>query len=606
MLDLNDIQLNQKKNNKFALKYRFGILILFCILSVALFKVQLREHKSLFSQSQKNYIRVQEVKAERGLIKDRYGNILAMNKGVYEIRIYPNQIKNIPFFLDRFSKIKLKDGSNPFDLNYLKQQIKNNYFQKHQSINILDHASHEVVAIIEENSDYYLGAFSSLQFIRHYPYGHIASHVLGYTSKISPKQFYRQKAEEKIKYSISDLLGISGLEKQYEHYLKGINGQILIQVNVKGLPVHIKGSKIKIKSGYSLTTTIDLRLQEIAEESLKGLQGSIVVLDPRNGEVLVMASNPSFNPNVFSLPKKEKQKAWNEYIKDPFFPLINRSISGLYDPASIFKLVVSIASFRDGVDANHDFEDCSGSFKLGKRVQKCWLKKGHGKVAFYKAFEQSCDVYYYHMGLRLEMDKINSVARELGLEEFTGIDLPYERKGLLIDSLIYEKRFQKKGWKWTKGILLNLAIGQGLLTTPIQIANLFAAVANSDGIVYQPHLFKELRTIDDKFYKDYKAKPIFQSNLSFIERRNILEAMRRVVEEKKGTGRSAYVSGITVGGKTGSAEIKNKEKTNALFGAIAPLEDPKIVIAIVIQNAGHGGSIAAPIAGRLMRTYFGQ
>jgi penicillin-binding protein 2 len=248
---------------------------------------------------------------------------------------------------------------------------------------------------------------------------------------------------------------------------------------------------------------------------------------------------------------------------------------------------------------------CRGGYRFGNRVWRCWDEKGHGFLDVLSAFTQSCDVYYYQAGLQLGMDRINSMARRFGLGSESGIDLDDERAGLLMDSALYTARFRKRGWRWSRGLILNLSIGQGQIVTPLQLANYAAGMAHGR-VVYRPRLLREVR--DAEGFVTLRGQPqvLKEVGLSPDEHAAILKAMEMVVNSPKGTGGRARMSDILVGGKTGSAENPHGEKTHALFICAAPLDNPRIVVAVVLENVGHGGSMAAPIAGALLKRFFGR
>jgi penicillin-binding protein 2 len=245
---------------------------------------------------------------------------------------------------------------------------------------------------------------------------------------------------------------------------------------------------------------------------------------------------------------------------------------------------------------------CNGGYRFGNRVWKCWEHKGHGFTNAVTAFTQSCDVYYYQVGLTAGMDRINSVARRLGFGEPTGIDLEDDRSGLLMDSTTYERMYGRRGWRWTPGLILNLSIGQGQIVTPLQLADYAAGLANGN-VIYRPHFLREVRDVRGRLVTRSKPEVQHQVNLTPSEHELILKSLSEVVNGAGGTGARARVPGVWVGGKTGSAENPHGSQTHALFIGVAPLDAPRIVVAVVIENAGHGGSIAAPIAGAIIRRH---
>jgi penicillin-binding protein 2 len=409
-------------------------------------------------------------------------------------------------------------------------------------------------------------------------------------------------------YSLGDRIGRKGLERRYEADFRGRDGLRYVKVNAFGKVIEevseMPGSRPI--PGYDLTTTLNMDLQVLAESLLvDSVRGAVVALDPRNGEVLVMASSPRMDPNIFSLGKEKRSKEWAKLALDPAMPLNNRAVVGGYEPASTFKGILSIASLENGRigPKDHMAKGCMHGYKFGNRTWKCWTDRGHGKMNMIDAFRESCDVYYYQAGLMLGMENINRWADAFGFGQETGIDLESERKGLLMDSATYERLYRKRGWRWSRGLVLNLSIGQGQIATPLQLANYAAGLANGRRL-YRPHLGKVIRRASGELMTETEPEILHEIALSKIQHETILESMRQVLEAPHGTGGRARVPGVVVGGKTGSAENPHGEQTHALFICVAPLYAPEIAIAVVLENVGHGGSQAAPVAGSLLNRYF--
>jgi penicillin-binding protein 2 len=309
--------------------------------------------------------------------------------------------------------------------------------------------------------------------------------------------------------------------------------------------------------------------------------------------------------NIFSLSKEKRSKEWAKLALDPAMPLNNRATVGGYEPGSTWKALMNVAAMQSGqiTPNEHMPKGCTGGYRFGNRVWRCWDPKGHGSMGMIDAFTESCDVYYYQVGLQIGMDIINKVAREFGMGAITGIDLDEERSGMLVDSASYARRFGKRGWTWSRGLVLNLSIGQGQIATPLQLANYAAGLANGK-VLYKPHLIKEVRDRAGNVVERFPTQVLHTLNLTPEQHGLVLKAMEAVVNTPKGTGGRARLPDVIVGGKTGSAENPHGDKTHALFIGAAPLYQPEIAIAVVLENVGHGGSIAAPIAGAIFREYF--
>jgi penicillin-binding protein 2 len=353
-----------------------------------------------------------------------------------------------------------------------------------------------------------------------------------------------------------------------------------------------------------MVTTLDLDLQRVAEAAFPdSVRGAVVALDPRNGEILAMVSSPRLDPNIFSLKRRERNKGWAEVALDSTRPLTNRAISGVYPPASVFKLITAGAGLENGILKRHSYmpKPCTGGYQFGSRYQKCWGT--HGRLDLVNAIRLSCDVYFYQAGLAIGMDRINEFGERFGLGSVLGVDIPGERGGWLPDSISFNARNKRNGWRWARGLILNLSIGQGQLVTPLQQAVMVGAMATGKG-VYRPHFMKELRSVDGKVVRRYEPVKIHEGNMTPETHQVLLDGLDSVVNHPGGTGRRAALPGIRVGGKSGSGEWKKGEKTHAWFVAVAPLDDPQIVVAVVQEAAGGGGAQSAPICKKVMETYF--
>lgn len=582
-------------------------LIFFC-LSGRLFYLQSVRYEDNLQSSDENRLRRVVLKAERGLIYDRKGRLLVGNRPSYQIAILPGEIRKMkPEEKDSLFKrlIRLKDlqGEAVFDSAVVDTMFQRCGWKSHGTLRILEDASVEQVSIVEERSSEFPGVTTIVESRRSYPYGTLAAHLLGYTGEITNEQLERPEFAE---YSSGDRIGQKGLEKQYDDEFRGEDGVKYVEVDAYGREVgHIEGMQnVPAVSGYGMVTTIDLDIQKAAEEALSdSVRGAVVAIDPRNGEILAMVSSPRLDPNIFSLKRRERNKGWAKVALDSTRPLMNRAISGLYPPASPFKLVTSGAGLEAGLvnGRSHFPKACTGGYTFGARYQKCWGV--HGNLDLVNALRLSCDVYFYQLGLMLGIDRINEFGERFGLGHELGIDIPGERSGWLPDSASFNARNKRNGWRWARGLILNLSIGQGQLVTPLQEASLAGAIATGNG-VFRPHLMKEMRDIDGNVVGRYIPEKIFEGKMNAMTHATLLAGMDSVVNHPGGTGRRAAVPGIRVGGKSGSAEWKKGEKTHAWFIAVAPLYAPEIAVAVVQEAAGGGGAKSAPICRKVMEAYF--
>lgn len=582
------------------------VTVIFIVLVLRLWFLQILNGKSYRTQSENNRIHLQDILPFRGTIFDRNGELLVDNRPAYNLSVIPEEIqdreqllKNLRVLIDldpelvktKLSKISYK---NPFKPILLKENI-----------------SRDELALIETNLFNLPGLMIQVNPQRHYIFEKLASHLIGYLGEISENQLSNGKYPNN---KPGDLIGKYGVEGKWQKFLHGIRGGEQIEVDAAGRKLRTISRKRPIP-GLNLWLTIDKDLQMKAEEGLKGKKGAIVAINPNNGEILALASSPSFNPNLFirGIDKAE----WKRISSSKDSPLQDRAISGQYPPGSVFKIAVALAGLEEGVIDPEEEIFCSGTYFLGKDTFNCWRKQGHGRVSFHRALVESCDIYFYTMGRRLGVDKIAHYARMFGLGKRTDFDLDYEREGLIPTSQWKEKRW---GVPWQIGETISTAIGQSfVLVTPIQMARVMAATFNG-GRLYQP---KVIKWVGKEERKVYQFKPNLmdqieakQENIELIK-----SALIGVVSKPRGTGRRAHVKGMIVAGKTGTAQVigidKEKDpgeeehiplkfRDHAWFVAIAPADNPRLALAILVENAGHGGTAAAPIAKEMIKTYFGK
>ena len=585
--------------NWHVLVFMAAVIIFFTILLVRLYSLQYTHYDENLQRSENNRLRRVVVMAERGFIYDRNGEVLVRNRPSYQIAL---QVMHLPrkdsvrkIVFDRLLNIKDKDGSRLFDSLSLDTAFQRTRWIKNRPIRILEDASPEQVSIIEEHSSELPGVVTLIESRREYPYGTLASHVLGYTSEISEEQL---KKPEFAAYTQGDRIGQKGLEQGYDTEFRGKNGMKLVEVNASGREVgQVKGvESMSPEPGLHLISTIDLKLQKVAEEAIAdSVKGALVAIDPRNGEILAMVSSPRLDPNIFSLKKRERNKGWAQVALDSMRPLTNRAISGTYTPASVFKLATAGAGLESGILSETKYypKPCTGGYQYGARYQKCWGV--HGNLNVVHALRLSCDVFFYQAGLEIDMNRINEFARRFGYGE---------KGGWLPDSVSFNQRNKRLGWRWARGLILNLSIGQGQLVTPLQQAVFVGSLATNKG-VYRPHFMKELRDKQGNVVRRYEPEIVRQGTMKPSTHRVLLAAMDSVVNHPGGTGKRGALPGIRVGAKTGSGEWKKGEKTHAWYAAVAPLYEPEIAVAVILEAAGGGGAKAAPIARKVLMAYFG-
>lgn len=583
------------------------IIVILSALLIRLWFLQIINGPEYRIQSENNRIHLQKLPTLRGLIMDRHGNLLVDNRPSYDLYFIPEDIKNRKKLLDKIQRLI------PFDYKKAGQKLESiSSINPYDPVLIKKNLSREELAIIEANRFNLPGARTQFQPQRNYIYGSFASHVIGYLGEINEREL---RSGKYLNSRAGDYIGKYGVESKWQKYLNGTRGGEQVEVDAAGRKIRTISRKPPVP-GYNVYLTIDKNLQLLAENALKEREGSIVALNPNNGEVLVMASSPAFNPNQFVGGINITE--WDKLRNSKEYPLQNRAISGQYSPGSLFKVVVAFAGLEEGIIDPEEEILCTGKYTLGNNTSRCWKWKegGHGKISLHEAIRESCDVYFYKIGKEIGIDTIARYARMFGLGEKTDIDLPYEEEGLIPDT---EWKLKKYGEPWQQGETISSAIGQSYVTvTPIQMASMISAVFNG-GRIYYPRVVK---TVGNENTKVFEFTPVFKKELNFSEKNMefIKHSLVAVVNEPKGTGRKAKIEGITVAGKTGTVQLIASEKAKILnpdgdipdefqdhawFVAVAPAEEPKIAVAVMIEHGEHGSS-AAPIAKKLIKEYLGM
>ncbi|RME18820.1 MAG: penicillin-binding protein 2 [Candidatus Zixiibacteriota bacterium] len=458
-----------------------------------------------------------------------------------------------------------------------------------------------MVAMLEEQSSRFPGVSYSMERVRMYPRGLGTEAFTGYVGEVSPDELKNLSPEL---YRLGSTIGKKGLEKQYDQLLRGREGTKYVEVFASGQILgDYAGRPVDPGTpGSDLVLTIDMDLQAACAQALDTFCcGAIVAMDPRSGEVLALASYPGFDANIFSSVIPDS--LWREIRGDSTHPLLNRPLNGLYPPGSTVKFVTVGAGMMEGlINENSRLNPCLGGMQFGNRFFRCWQAGGHGSLNGAHALEQSCDVFMYQLGLKLGIDKLSEYFDGCGFGKLTGIDLPGEAAGLNPNSAYYNERYGRN--KWTRALVLNNSIGQGeLLVTPIQLAQFFCGLANR-GIVFRPHLLKSRRLPDGRIVE---TAPEVSFNLPFSERTlaYLKEGMRLVVEGKQGTARALRDPRYHFGGKTGTAQNPHGEN-HSWFVGVAPLDAPEIVVAAIVENAGEGSAVAAPLVKKILDAYMAK
>jgi penicillin-binding protein 2 len=581
---------------------RFGALAAlslggFTLIVLGLLRLQIAEHVRYRQLSEENRVRLEVLRAPRGAIFDRNGELLADSYPAFNIVFRPMPAESTervrataqPGWLYRVAALCEID-------TMVARELVRTANSSGKSAVLRGDAPPAVLAAIEEHRGELPGIEVVVEPLRRYPHGTLAAHLLGYAGEINEAELAVREDEG---YRAGDLIGRSGVERSSEQNLRGRDGAEYVVVNAMGRRVSTYADVAPRSpvNGSDLVLTLDLKVQRAMEEAMAGVaRGAAVAIDPRDGGILGMVSRPAYDPNEFS--HGLSQETWLELSREGSNPLLNRAIQGIYPPGSTFKIVTMIAALRNGVvrPGTRMPQPCHGSYLFGGRSFGCWKPEGHGTLDMIGALQHSCDVYFYQLGLRLGLPRLEATARALGLGERAGVGLPQENSGLMPGPAWYDKRWGVG--RWRKGVLLNLAIGQGeILTTPLQLA-LMTAEACGSGRALRPHVV--LRVGDGTTGGDERP-----SQPGVVADPEVWEALHSALElvVEAGTGTAARVPGIAVGGKTGTAQNPHG-KDHALFVCYAPVEHPTIAMAIVVENSGHGGSVAAPLAGQVLRRLF--
>ncbi len=573
--------------------YKVFAALLFAILIGKLAQLQLYSGEKYYSESERNRVRDVVLEAPRGQILDRNGKILVDSRPAYSVSVIPYEFRQSDSALVLLASIL---GLEP---DALKSKIKKEKISNFSPVRIKRQVDFKELSDIEEHRLDLPGVFYGIEPKRYYPGGVKAPHLFGYLGEVTSHELERVDPGL---YRAGDFIGKSGIELKYEDDLRGAAGVKFVEVDVLGREVRgleELGGQLPI-SGHNLYMTIDARLQQYLEERMVGKKGAAVILDPRNGDVLAILSGPDYEPELFSNPLT--QEIWSSLVNHEQKPLYNRACLSLYPPGSTYKLVVVAAGLETGKINPDERITCRGSYRFGRRAFKCWKKEGHGSVNLIEAIQGSCNVYFYQKGLEIGLENWAKFSRLFRFGSKTGIDLPSESAGLVPDSAYFNAKYGNRGW--TKGLLLNLSVGQGdLLTTPLQMA-WFAMVLGNEGVGYEPRLIRKIvNPASEQVVLDRPVRVDIRGT-SAKTYATIKEGMSRVVNAHPGgTARAARVPGIEVCGKTGTAQNPHG-KSHAWFIGFAPRENPEIAFCVMVENGGGGGAVAAPIAGGLLRLYF--
>jgi len=602
-------------SNEAPSELRLGLVAILIALAcigflVRLFQLQILEGADLASRSARNSVRTERLEAPRGDIVDREGRVLATARPAYTVQVVPNDV-SAPGITYRVLGELL--GRDRAELQLAVGEPVGR--RRFQPVVLEGDLSYEARARVESHRYALPGVVGEIMPRRHYVEGKRAAHLIGTIGEIDKHQLEWEVFDD---YRQGEIIGKFGLEVRLESHLRGKAGGRNVVVDVAGRVIEVINEVDPVPGGR-VVLTLDVDLQRAAEEAFRAreaedpdLMGALVAVDVRNGDVLAMVSQPAYDPNLFA--GGIDAESWLALRSDEWKPLNNRAVSAAYPPGSTYKAIVAIAGLEEGLVDPAETVFCPGHYRLGRRVYRCWKRGGHGDVDLEQALVQSCDVYFYRLGVALGIDTIAKYATRFGFGKLTGVELQGERPGL-VPTRAWKLR--ARGEEWIKGETVSAAIGQGYdLVTPIQLALAFAAIGT--GQLPSPRLVERLETWDGRLVREEPQLPtrvvdVDPANLEIVQ-----NALREVVNQTGGTGGRARVPGVLVSGKTGTSQVvaldlvKDLEddevpvrfRDHAIFAAFAPSESPEIAIAVIAEHSGGGGgSVAAPIAQKVLARY---
>jgi len=581
------------------------VILAFLALITRLAFLQIFQGERYTFLSENNRIRLKRIPGTRGMMFDRQGQLLVDSRPSFDLIFTPEDTQDAKDTLGQLARYLGRDEKEllaVFEAN--KERL------AFEELTLGKDIDWPTVVAVETHQLELPGVALRTRPRRNYADGPMGAHILGYLGEIGAKQL---KALKDQGYASGDEMGQYGLERRWETFLRGQSGGQQVEVDALGRRMRVL-HEVPDVPGYTVRLTLDRELQETAFAALQGKQGTVVALDVNSGAVLALVSTPAFDPNVFA--RGVKAEEWRALIKDQLRPLNNRATQGQYPPGSTFKIIMTIAGLEEGVIQPENHISDPGFYFFGNRQFRDWKKGGHGAVNLHRAIVESCDVYFYQLGPRIGIDKIAKWARALGLGEKTGIALDSEMGGTVPDTEWKKKRFRQP---WFPGETVSIAIGQGYLTvTPLQMANMMAAVANG-GTLYRPWIVRSVESVTGAVIRQYGPEKIRSIEFKPETLERLRNGLADVVKLPSGTGGAARSNIVAIAGKTGTAQvvemkggyIKSEQlsyfnRDHAWFVSYAPVENPQIAVAVLVEHGGHGGSAAAPMAKKVIEKFIEQ
>ncbi|MCI0370495.1 MAG: penicillin-binding protein 2 [candidate division NC10 bacterium] len=585
-----------------GIQRRVGRLILVAtaavvVLVLRLWHLQVLEGDRYLAMARHNRLRLRPVDAPRGILFDRYGQILVDNRPSFDVYLVPEDVTDPERTAERLGHLlgmpaeqvaeKLAAGrSRPFTPLLLKAGV-----------------PQQAMVALEERKLDLPGVSLRIHPVRAYPAGSLAAHLLGYVSEVNQAQLAREEFRD---FAPGEPFGQAGVERRFDAFIRGIDGGEQIEVDALGRITRLV-ERMEPQSGFNLVLTIDRRLQDMAEKAFAGKSGAVVAMDPRTGEILAWVSNPAYDPGLFT--QRISREEWGTLAGDPRHPLQNRPLQGQYPPGSIFKLIVAAAALESGAITPSTLLDCPGSFALGNFTFDNWKREGRGMIDLRRAIAESCNTYFYQVALKTGIEPIVEMAREFGLGQAVGLGLGDEGRGL-VPTPAWKQ--QVTGEPWYPGNTVITAIGQGMvLATPLQVLTMVSAIANG-GTLYKPWVVKRVESWQGGEVEEYGPEILRRVRVSPETLRVIRDGMWGVVNDEQGTGQRSRVPWIEVAGKTATAQVVRKQsgqdrrglKDHGWFVAYAPAHSPEIALVVIAENAGFGSAAAAPVARAILEAAF--
>ncbi len=592
---------------RLVLSLGFVLVLLFILLARFVYLQAIR-HSHYQTLAENNRISVVPIAPNRGLILDRNGVVLAHNYSAYTLEITPSKAGELEAVIDELSVLV---DIQPRDRRRFKKLLAES--RNFESLPIRNRLSDEEVARFAAQRYRFPGIEIKARLFREYPYREQTSHLIGYIGRINQTEIQQLEQDGTVaNYRGSNHIGKTGIEQSYENALHGTTGIEQVEVDAGGRAVRML-SRIPPVSGNNLMLSLDIKLQEVAEKSFGKYRGALVAIDPRNGEILAFVSKPGYDPNLFIDGIDEQ--SWSELNNSPDVPLNNRALRGQYAPGSTIKPFMALAGlYYNKRDPGHTISD-PGYFQLpgSSRQYRDWKKGGHGSVDMFKSIVVSCDPYFYGLAIELGIDNISTFLPQFGFGKKTGIDMEGEASGLVPSQAWKQKRHKEK---WYAGDTVSVGIGQGYnLATPLQLAFATAVLAN-DGVAWRPHLVKQVQRNDQT--PAAEVQPAFTLNLNPEHLALVKRAMVAVTQPGGTAARAGAGAPYTFAGKTGTtqvigmkqgekyieSQVQERHRDHALFIAYAPADQPTIALAVLVENGGHGGATAAPIARKVLDYFF--